>query len=184
MENNNLLHIQNTLKSNQILITFSGKLTQGLIEELGEAVRKYLETEDRPQKEIFNVFSIFIEQTQNIKNYCFTKENTESYETISGSCIVTIGKLDDGQNYILSGNLLEKNDIKPLVDKIDHLIPLNNVELKKLYKEALKKDISLTNNSSAGLGLIDMARKASQPLEYSIIDVDQNYSFFTLKAVI
>jgi regulator of sigma D len=67
--NSTLLDVQNKLRQSGILICFSGRLSQGLIEEYGEAVKKYLETEDRPMNEIFNVFSIFIEQTQNIKNY-------------------------------------------------------------------------------------------------------------------
>ncbi|MDF2816038.1 MAG: hypothetical protein K0Q81_2238, partial [Paenibacillus sp.] len=36
----------------------------------------------------------------------------------------------------------------------------------------------------AGLGLIDMARKATVPLEYSIIAQDDSLSFFTLKAIV
>jgi hypothetical protein len=37
---------------------------------------------------------------------------------------------------------------------------------------------------SSGLGLIDMSRKASQPLGYSLRDIDDRHCFFSLKAII
>lgn len=182
MVGNNLLDIQKKLRDNGILISFSGRFSQAIIEELGEAVKKYLEMEQSPKNHIFHIFSIFIEQTQNIKNYCMSKQSTNFYENIANSCMVTIGKTEIG-NYICSGNIIEEQDIPGLVGRIEPLISLDKIELKKLYKESLKKEIS-ADSLGAGIGLIDMARKASYPLEYSITQLDDQYSFFTLKAVV
>ena len=55
--------------------------------------------------------------------------------------------------------------------------------LKVLYKEQRRKPV-MDNASGAGLGLIDMARKASQPLAYEVQEIDNNTAFFTLKAVV
>jgi hypothetical protein len=180
--NDQILELQQTLRKNGLMITFSGKFTQSIIEELGEAVRKYLETEERPQNDIFNLFSIFIEQTQNIKNYCYSKLDTVSGERISDSCIVTIGKNDIG-NYICSGNQVENGDIEKLIESLDELKKLDKDELKQLYKQKRKQDVSM-EGPGAGLGLVDIARKAKLPLEYSITELDSEFSFFTLKAVV
>jgi hypothetical protein len=177
-----LLELQHTLRNYGLLISFSGKFSQEIIEELGEAVKKYLETEDRPKNDIYNVFAIFIEQTQNIKNYCMSKEGTEAYEQISGSCIVTIGRTDCG-NYVCSGNLVENESVSRLTGILDELNQLEKTELKKLYKERLKQDLP-PGSLGAGIGLVDIARKASQPLEYTITPVDGQFSFFTLRAVV
>lgn len=182
MIGNNLLDIQKKLRENGILISFSGRFSQAIIEELGEAVKKYLEMEQSPRNHIFHIFSIFIEQTQNIKNYCMSKESTAFHENIANSCMVTIGRTELG-NYICSGNIIEESDIPGLVGKIEKLILLDKTELKKLYKETLKQEIA-PDSLGAGIGLIDMARKASYPLEYSITKLDDQYSFFTLKAVV
>ena len=182
MVGNDLLHIQRTLRQNGLLISFSGRFTQEIIEELGAAVKRYMEVEESPKNDIFNIFSIFIEQTQNIKNYCGSKEGAV-YDHISNSCIVTIGKTETGGNYICSGNLVEEQDLQGLITKIDSVITLDKVELKKLYKETLKRPLSEETNG-AGLGLIDMARKAKEPLEYSVTKVSEQYSFFTLKTVV
>jgi len=183
MVGNDLLDIQRTLRHHGLLISFSGRFTQAIIEELGDAVKRYLEMEESPKSDIFNIFSIFIEQTQNVKNYCGSKEATEVYDTISNSCIVTIGKTEGGGNYICSGNLVEEKDVYDLITKIESIIPLDKMELKKLYKETLKREIAEQVNG-AGLGLIDMARKAKEPLEYSVSKVNEHYSFFTLKTIV
>lgn len=182
MIHNQLLQVQSALRNNGILISFAGRLSQSLIEEYGAAVKSYLETEERPQNEVFQVFSIFIEQTQNIKNYCSVKNDSLNYDAISLSCIVTIGKTDNG-HFICSGNLVEQKDLEPLTAKIDQLITMNKAELKQLYKETIRKEIQ-NDAGGAGVGLIDIARKAKEPLEYSITKLDDNLSFFTLKAVV
>lgn len=181
--NNKLLELQTLLRENSLLITFSGKFTQSIIEELGEAVKRYLEMEERQQNAIFNLFSIFIEQTQNIKNYCSSKETAEYGERISDSCIVTIGKTETG-NYVCSGNQVKNNDIQKLITVLEEINQLDKVELKKMYKIKRKQEVTSMEGPGAGLGLIDIARKVKQPLEYSITEIDAEFSFFTLKATV
>ena len=116
MSNSHLLTIQKFLREEGVLISFSGRFSQSIIVELGEALKKHLEEEKRPKDSIYNVFSIFIEQTQNINNYCTAKENSISFEKIAHSSIVTIGSLNQ-TNYIYSGNILKITKLKALFIK-------------------------------------------------------------------
>ncbi|WP_438447221.1 SiaB family protein kinase [Gorillibacterium sp. sgz5001074] len=181
MLGNRLYEVQKFLRDNGILISFSGRLSQGLIEEYGEAVKKYLETEERPKSEVYNVFAIYIEQTQNIKNYVSAKLGSPNYEAIGNSSIVTIGRAEDGY-YICSGNMVENEDLPQLLERIDRMAGMDKAELKKLYKEAIMSE--QPGETSAGLGMIEMARKASKPLEYTVTPLEGALSFFSLKAVI
>lgn len=174
--------LQSLLQREGILISFSGKLSQGLIEEYGQAVKTYMEVEERPHNEVYNVFSIFIEQTQNIKNYCTRKQDSMHYDRISQSCIVTIGRSEEGY-YIWAGNVVERSDLGPIVGRLDEMAGLDKDGLKKLYKDTLKRELP-PDAAGAGLGLIDMARKAKRPLEFSVSDIDADLSFITLKAVV
>lgn len=180
---NNLLKLQKQLRDDGVLISFSGKFSQEIIEELGEAVKRYLESEDQPKSYIYNAFSIFIEQTQNIKHYCASQSEAMEYEQIASSCIVVIGKVMGGEKYICSGNLILNEDVEKLEQTINELILLDKQDLKRLYKQILKQEIG-NENVSAGLGLVDIARKASKPLEASIEKIDGQFSFFTLKATV
>ncbi len=178
----NLLELQKTLQNFGVLISFSGRFSQEIIEELGDAVKKYLETESISQTETYNVFSIFIEQTQNIKNYCGRKAASPNLDRIANSGIVTIGKSTHG-HYVSAGNLIEVADTQKFTAQLDIVAAMDKMALKQYYKQQLKADIPPGSNG-AGLGLIDMARKASRPLEYSIQKIDQAVCFFTLKAYV
>lgn len=181
MLGNRLYEVQQFLRDNGILISFSGKLSQGLIEEYGEAVKKYLETEERPKSEVFNVFAVYIEQTQNIKNYVGAKLGSPNHERIGNSSVVTIGRAEDGY-YICSGNMVETEDLPRLLERIDRMADMDKTELKKLYKATMLAE--QPGMEGAGLGLIEMARKASKPLEYTVTPLDATMTFFSLKAVI
>ncbi len=176
-----MLEVQHLLRSRGILISFTGKLTQGLIVEYGEAVKSYLEVSERPQNEIFDIFSLFIEQTQNINKYCASQIVHPQYELIAHSSIVTIGKSEQNGSYVCSGNLIRNSDIDSLRNHLDTLIDSDKATLKAMFKAKLKEDLP-SDSVGAGLGLIDMARKATAPLQYSFIKQDENLSFFTLKA--
>jgi len=178
----NLLDLQQVLQKNGILINFSGRFTQAIIEELGDAVKKYLETDSTSQNDTYNVFSVFIEQTQNIKNYGAHKSETPMGERISNSGIVAIGKSDAGY-FVSSGNIIDNKDSNSLVARLDEISGLDKAGLKKFYKEQMKKDIP-PGSTGAGLGLIDMARRASRPLHYSVVQLDEQVSFFTLKVYV
>ena len=177
-----LTDIQKLLRNTNVLTCFSGKFSQGLIEELGEAVKKHLEGHEISKNNIFAVFSIFIEQTQNIKNYMATKQDSEQYNYLASSSIVCIGK-DMDEYFVWSGNLVENKDIGPLENKLKLVSTSNKDELKRLYKEQLKKEYD-PEKSGAGIGLIDISRKASKPIEYSFEEIDENYSYYEIKVII
>ncbi|REE90641.1 hypothetical protein A8990_106146 [Paenibacillus taihuensis] len=178
-----VLEVQQALRARGILICFSGRLSQALIAEYGEAVKSYLETEHRPQNEVYNIFSLFIEQTQNINKYNVAKADSPHHGLLLYSSIVTIGKQEEAGYMVCSGNLILNEDAEALQTYLDSLIVMDKTELKALYKMKLKAEIA-PEETGAGLGLIDMARKSSTKLEYSIVDQNNGLSFFTLKATV
>jgi len=178
--NDTLLQLHSFLRDNGIMICFSGKLSQELIEEYGAAVKKYLQADDLPINEIHHVFSIFIELTQNMKRYSQKTVGDGLAEEISGSCMITIGKTDKG-HYIHAGNLVRRSDLHDLVERIEKLIPLDKAEIKKLYKQKLREELP-AGSASAGMGLIDIARKSSEPLSYRVNEISNDLSYFSIKA--
>ena len=55
--------------------------------------------------------------------------------------------------------------------------------LKKLYKKRLRADIK-KDSGGAGLGLIEMARKATEKIDYNFINKENGYYFYTLTVII
>lgn len=54
------------------IMSFSGAFSQGIIEEVGEAIKIYVNHQEE-KDQIPKIFSVFIEMTQNIKNYSNSK---------------------------------------------------------------------------------------------------------------
>lgn len=173
-----LIKLQKTLRDSGVLITFSGRFTQEVIEELGEAVKKYLETEATSLNDTYNVFSVFIEQTQNIRNYTVKKAGSPLEEQIANSGVLVIGKTN-AVYFVSSGNLIAAQDVEPLVNQLEEIKRQDKAGLRKMYKDRLRERLP-EGSISAGLGLIDMARKACQFLDYSIDKVDEEVYFFSL----
>ena len=181
MQQINLWSLHRQFEEANIQICFNGPLTHSIIEELGMAVRRYLENETPGTEKMMDIFSVYIEQTQNVRNYARKKQSAETpalYNTIT----LTIG-LQGEQYVVVSGNVIDLADVSPLVAKIEQLRTLDAAGLKALYKEQRRKPLT-DEASGAGLGLIDMARKTSQPLEYQVQPINDKTAFFTLQAVV
>jgi len=80
---------------------------------------------------------------------------------------------------------VEKTDGDRLVAHINALAAMDKTELKAAYKEQLRRPRSETAGSGAGLGLIDIARKASAPFSCSLQPGQPEARvFFSLRVVI
>ncbi|HEX2447368.1 MAG TPA: SiaB family protein kinase [Methyloceanibacter sp.] len=96
--------------------------------------------------------------------------------------ILTIGR--EGSDYVVcAGNLIERADIDRLNAKLSRIRDMSKDELKVLYKEQLRAEPEM-GSKGAGLGFMEIARRASKPLEFDFTQVDANHSFFALKATI
>jgi hypothetical protein len=171
----NLLALKQEFTKQGILITFNGPFTHSIIEELGKAAKTYLEGEHLDRGVITDVFAVYIEQTQNVSHY--VKRNNLMVEG-RDSAVVVISTNPD--SYCVSaGNYILHKDVPGLEARFQELQNLDKAELKKLYKTQLRKDRDPAAQG-AGLGLIDMARRSSEPIQFSFDKIDEEYSFFTL----
>lgn len=82
--------------------------------------------------------------------------------------------------YIASANAVPNSFIPELEEKLNAVNKLNKHELKQRYLEVLTND-SLSKKGGAGLGLIEMARKSGQPLDYIFEKIDDDKSYFYLQ---
>ncbi len=89
-----------------------------------------------------------------------------------------IAKNED--NYqIMTGNYLETKNVEDLKSKLDLVNSMDKAELKAYYKEVLSNG-TRSEKGTAGLGMIDIARKSGKKLDYNFDKIDEEYSFFSL----
>lgn len=177
-----MIHLQQLKKSLEeykVLICFSGRFSQGIVEQLCEFIKQQITEDEVTKYNPLKVISIFVEQAQNIINYNSENVGHQSYDQFLESSIVTIGKTADGF-FVTSGNVLDKRDFDPLVKKIEFLNSLGPAELKQHYKETMRRDDPGVSGRGAGLGLIQMARTAKSPLEYTNYSINDQLTYFQI----
>ncbi|HEX2948419.1 MAG TPA: SiaB family protein kinase [Armatimonadota bacterium] len=165
-----------------ILMCFNGPFSHEIIEELGSAIKKHLASEQLAHAALMDLFAIFIEQTQNVRNYTMQIPVYNQEPAKLQSAIVLIGK--QGNKYwVHSGNYIANEDLPSLTARLDQLNSLGKDELRRLYKTQLRQEMPPTS-TGAGLGLIDMARRMSEPFAYTSERIDDNYSFFSVRVIV
>lgn len=181
MDHLGLYHLRETYNRDNILLCFNGPFSQGLIEEIGNALKRYMESEAASSSSSRDVFAIYIEIAQNIQHYCASRSYSES----EASATVVIARDKEGHFIISAGNVVEPADAQQLEMRINELAQLDKPQLKAAYKEQLRRPREENNTPGAGLGLIDMARKASAPVSCSLYPMnDASQVFFSLRVMV
>jgi hypothetical protein len=178
-------HIQEfyeQLKDEGIIFSFSGPVSQSLLEGIGETLRQKMTLEETSTSVTQKVFSIFVELMQNVINYSAEKGAAGEDEQDLSFGILLIGK-HDSHFYIKCGNYITQDQKKPLTEKLSKIQHMNKDELKKYYKEQRRKDAE-DGSKGAGLGFIEMARKASQPIGFDFTSAQDGRIFFVVNAVV
>jgi len=180
---NNEYDIQNASCASEAFLTFYGPISQELISEIAQLVRKHLKNKGVSQTTISKVFSLLIEQSQNIFHYSAERiENTEHKNSTIQIGMISVG-MKDNRYYVEGGNLIENAFISKLEKKLTYVKSLSKEALKLLYKKQRKSAI-YDSSKGAGLGIIEVARKSSRPLEFNFNKIDDQYSFFLIKSEI
>lgn len=169
------------LRKNGIMFAYSGYVSEAVLSGVGEALKQKLSTEDADTKTIRSVFAIFVEQMQNIIRYSAEgDEKAADFELRYG--VLTVGTLD-GQYEVQAGNLILARDRERLLTRLSDISAMDKDQLKTAYKERLRAGPDDTSKG-AGVGFIEIARRASAPLSYDFLDIDAEHAFFALKASI
>lgn len=180
MNHANLYKLRETYNAENISLCFNGPFSQGLIEEIGSALKNYLHSAAASSSSTMDVFAVYIEIAQNIQQYSAKKGYTEN----DASATVVIGRTEDNRYVISAGNIVEAEDAQALHKRVLALSTLDKAQLKAAYKEQMRKPRD-ENSEGAGLGLIDMARKTSEPVSSSLYPInDGKQCFFSLRVVI
>ncbi|WP_028454724.1 biofilm regulation protein kinase SiaB [Chitinilyticum litopenaei] len=175
-----ILGLRDTFEQHRILMCFNGPFSASLIEEIGMALRRHLESVSVSPGSVMDVFAVYIELTQNIRHYAREKSLPDELTRAT----VVISLTADGRYLVSAGNKLFAADGEQLLARIEALAALDKAALKAAYKEQLRQPRAPDATTGAGLGLIDMARRASEPLSARLQHLENGMAFFSLEVVI
>jgi Family of unknown function (DUF6272) len=188
MKANELLDLRSTLLRSGIIFTYSGYLTESVLSGVGEAVKQKLAMEEADTTTMRSVFAVFVEQMQNMIRYSAEKIGPEPDEASLAQPfelrhgILTIGR--EGDEYsVHAGNLIKVADVERLRARLNEIAAMDKDQLKSLYKAKLRAGPD-ADSKGAGVGLVEIARRSSRAIDFEFISVDDEYTFFALRAAI
>lgn len=181
MEAKELYQFRTYLRERGILFAYSGYVTESVLSGVGEALRQKLAIEATDTKTVRSVFAVFVEQMQNIIRYSAEADGDESDGAIELRYgVLTVAHRDE-YYAVQAGNVIKRSDRQRLEDRLAKIVKMDRDGLKSAYKSQLKAGPE-PQSKGASVGLIEIARRASEPLDYDFSDVGDDYSFFAIEA--
>jgi len=178
----NISKIRKILTEEGIIFSFSGMISQDIISFILETARAQLEKSSQDSKATRSIFTIAIEQLQNILSYSKEKsiETTKGY-TSPGVSIIGF-HIKKKKYYVSSSNEINEEDKIKISGKIDYINSLDKQEQRKLLREKLKSAED-KHERGAGVGFIEMAKRSSEKIEYNFEEIDGKLYFHILAYV-
>lgn len=168
-----------------IVFCYSGYVTEGVLSGIGSALKTKLSTETGDKRTARGVFSLFVEQVQNVIRYSAEIESAPECEPAGQELrygILTVGRVE-GRYFVSCANMIHRQDVERLRSNLERLQGLDAEGLKALYKETLRGDAP-EGSKGAGAGFIDIARRASQGFEFDFLEISESRAYFAIRAFI
>ena len=121
------------------------------------------------------LFMFVLESLQNIAKH----GDHDQYGEMS---LVSFSKTDDGYT-ITTGNIIASENVVDLKKRLDEVNNLDTKDIKDLYRQILSNS-EFSKKGGAGLGLIEMAIKTGNRLDYDFVPVNNEFSYFILSKTV
>jgi len=164
------------MMDNHIMLSFKGEITSDIITMVLQIMETRLDSVSEKGSVKKRIFNVLVECMQNLYHH--------SEAEVAGDMNTRRAMLelfyDNDFYYILTGNFIRNEEIPPLKERIDRVNSLSKDELRKYYRQILDNN-QISDKGGADLGMIDMARKSGQKLDYNFSKVNDELSFFDLR---
>lgn len=165
------------MQSNGIIMAYKGAASGDLLNSIIAIAQTKLNEVEQKSVIRRRVFTILVEILQNIQNH-FDYISAEEIRE-DDAIMFIMAKTEDGYYKLISGNYVSTNDVPSLKKRIDDVNALSADDLKAMYRDRLDNG-QISPKGGAGLGIIEIARKSSNKLDYEFRVINDKFSFFSL----
>jgi len=168
-----------SMHQGNIIIAYKGSVNADIIADTLSLVEVKLNDEMEHSLTRKKVYNVLVECLQNLFHHVDTVPGFYNEDNFG---VFILSKIDEGFR-VSTGNMVNGQKKEILKQKIDKINSLDKEELKEFYKFVLNNQM-FSDKGGGGLGLIDIARKTGNKLEYTFTPFDESFDFFTLSATI
>lgn len=177
MKTDHILQFYQILRKENLCFIYQGDFSDGITEKIISLSEHSIDTNQEMVKMKNKISFLIVECFQNI-----VRHGNATPSNINRT--VTLPSLFSARStqdcvYITSANLIENSEIPLLKEKLEKLNQLDKEQIRALYFDILSNN-QISNKGGAGLGLVEMARKSGNPLEYGFENENDKLSLFYL----
>ena len=167
--------VRKEMNENQLMLCYRGEMSQDIVMALLNLAENKLNQTSFDATVKTRVFGVMVECLQNITQHSEKHEHAQSN-------MFMIGCSDNGY-MIYSGNVIRSDKVDELKSKILKINTMSEEELKEFHKYWIKIE-SLSGKTEFGLGLIHIARKTGNHLDFDFEQMDNNNHYFSLRTLV
>jgi hypothetical protein len=121
------------------------------------------------------LFMFVLESLQNVSRHSDRDEH-------ANMSLVVYSKANGGYT-VTTGNVISSSAIADLKLRLDEINHLQTSEIRTVYRQMLSNS-EFSSKGGAGLGLIEMAKKTGNKLDYDFLELDNENSYFILSKTV
>lgn len=175
-------HFQQDLHSKGIIFSFTGYVSEGILYALGEALKQKWHSMKPMPTSHAKCFRFLLNKCKTSFATLPTVSKVRSEKVELSSGMIAVGR-EDNRFFVVCGNIVSQDDVTSLRDRLQQLSQMDKEALKAHYKEKLREPAE-EQSRGGSIGLIEIARRASEPIQFDFMDLDNQAAFFCLKAYI
>jgi len=168
-------------KSN-IVLFYKGNIDSDVINHVLDTVEDKMVAVNEQPKLRKKVYNVLVESLQNLYHHVDKVPDDFEDQTSEKFGLLVVRRVKGGYK-IVTGNFVQAENIEKLDEKIKRINRSSHEEIKELYKFILNHQ-RISAKGGGGLGLVDIARKTGNKLEYAFIKYNEMYSFFYLDILV
>lgn len=177
------LYFHQRMLGHGVIFSFVGYVSESILFSLGEALKQKMRLEATDANVTKRVFSVFVEQVQNIIRYSDERLEAGSGRPAEmGSGMVTVGR-DEAHFFVVCGNIVKHDEGAALCRRLEALAAMDSAAIRSHYREKLREPVE-EGDRGASIGLIEIARRSTRPIEFGMAGLGDGRAFFCLKAYI
>lgn len=173
MKEFNLIEYYHRFNNDDLTLAYYGSFKDSIVEKIVDLSESFLEKNQLgglKKRAVFLVAECF----QNVARHATDSKIKNDEGKLENAFFM---RVQDKLLYIASANPIKNDKIDFLTEKIEYLNKLSKEDLSQLYKSVLVEG-NYTDKGGASLGLIEMARKTGDKLNFHFEPYSKDYSIF------
>jgi predicted DNA-binding protein (UPF0278 family) len=167
--------IRDKMMKERLMFVYRGVVTNENSASLLMLLEKEMENSEFGFVGRKRVFMFVLESLQNVSRH-------SDHNVLANMSLVVYLKANGGYT-VTTANVISNSHIGDLKKRLDEINQLQTSEIRSVYRQMLSNS-EFSSKGGAGLGLIEMAKKTGNKLDYDFIKVDNGNSYFILSKTV